>query len=179
LAFWVDAVCINQADAAEKNAQLAHMGSIYKDAAEVLVWLGIDVEETQDNWGGSVERTEMAFEFARQFANTSCEDFSQAIKTYRIGEGYPDANDGFRAFLNLVTRKWFSRRWIIQEVVLPHTFKVRIVCGSCGIPWTAFRNVALCLTTNLTLLPPRAEAFIRVRAMSFLTIELIRSLHAL
>jgi hypothetical protein len=95
MAFWIDAVCINQADFAEKNVQLAQMGSIYKDAAEVLVWLGMDMEEDQDSWRGSVDRTKMAFDFALRFANTSYEEFSQAIKTYRIGEGYPHADDGF------------------------------------------------------------------------------------
>jgi hypothetical protein len=179
MAFWVDAVCINQADVAEKNVQLAQMGSIYKDATEVLVWLGMDMEETQDNWGGSAERTKMAFDFARQFANTSYGDFSQAIKTHSVGQGYPDRDDGFRAFLNLLTRKWFSRGWIVQEVVLPHISRVRIVCGSRGTPWRAFRNVALCLTTNLASLPPRAETFIRMRAMSISTIEVIRSSHSL
>jgi hypothetical protein len=139
----------------------------------------MDMEETQDNWGGSAERTKMAFDFARQFANTSYGDFSQAIKTHSVGQGYPDRDDGFRAFLNLLTRKWFSRRWIVQEVVLPHISKVRIVCGSRGTPWRAFRNVALCLTTNLASLPPRAEAFIRMRAMSISTIEIIRSSHSL
>ncbi|KAK1750489.1 heterokaryon incompatibility protein-domain-containing protein [Echria macrotheca] len=37
---WVDAVCINQADTAEKNAQVSMMSSIYGGATAALLWLG-------------------------------------------------------------------------------------------------------------------------------------------
>ncbi|QGI86089.1 hypothetical protein CEK25_012818 [Fusarium fujikuroi] len=37
---WVDAICINQADNAEKSHQVAKMGEIYSQSALVLCWLG-------------------------------------------------------------------------------------------------------------------------------------------
>ncbi|KAH6632575.1 heterokaryon incompatibility protein-domain-containing protein [Chaetomium tenue] len=37
---WVDALCINQRDTAEKNTQVPLMSRIYGAAAQVLVWLG-------------------------------------------------------------------------------------------------------------------------------------------
>ena len=37
---WVDAVCINQDDLREKEAQVALMGTIYKSATRALIWLG-------------------------------------------------------------------------------------------------------------------------------------------
>ncbi len=40
LAIWVDALCINQADAAEKADQILLMEEIYQWADPVLVWLG-------------------------------------------------------------------------------------------------------------------------------------------
>ena len=39
-ALWVDAVCINQHDVPERNAQVSMMGLIYTHACEVLCWLG-------------------------------------------------------------------------------------------------------------------------------------------
>lgn len=39
-AIWIDAICINQGDALERNTQVALMGSIYEQADEVIVWLG-------------------------------------------------------------------------------------------------------------------------------------------
>jgi Heterokaryon incompatibility protein (HET) len=37
---WVDALCINQNDIDERNAQVRIMADIYRDAKRVLVWLG-------------------------------------------------------------------------------------------------------------------------------------------
>jgi hypothetical protein len=38
---WVDAICINQKDNAEKSSQVSIMVEIYKKAAQVNIWLGI------------------------------------------------------------------------------------------------------------------------------------------
>lgn len=46
-AIWVDAVCINQFDIAERNAQVMLMGTIYGSCKEALCWLG--PEEGDDN----------------------------------------------------------------------------------------------------------------------------------
>jgi hypothetical protein len=37
---WADAVCINQGDMHERSAQVAFMGSIYREASRVDVWIG-------------------------------------------------------------------------------------------------------------------------------------------
>ena len=37
---WVDAICINQADDAEKAVQVVMMGDIYANTSEALLWLG-------------------------------------------------------------------------------------------------------------------------------------------
>ncbi|PSN72337.1 heterokaryon incompatibility, partial [Corynespora cassiicola Philippines] len=37
---WIDAICINQRDLAEKGHQVQAMGHIYRKAKEVLIWLG-------------------------------------------------------------------------------------------------------------------------------------------
>lgn len=37
---WIDALCINQPDLKEKGHQVAHMGSVFRDASRVVVWLG-------------------------------------------------------------------------------------------------------------------------------------------
>lgn len=45
---WIDAVCIQQSHAAEKNHQVGQMGEVCKNADRVLVWLGRFDQETQD-----------------------------------------------------------------------------------------------------------------------------------
>jgi hypothetical protein len=37
---WIDAICINQQDDAEKDLQVQNMGRIYSQAEHVLAWLG-------------------------------------------------------------------------------------------------------------------------------------------
>jgi hypothetical protein len=58
---WIDAICINQADNAEKSAQVVMMGDIYRNAADVLIFLGgnkddsdlvMDYLELEDEDGG-------------------------------------------------------------------------------------------------------------------------------
>lgn len=39
---WVDQICINQKDLAERSRQVQHMNFIYQKASEVIVWLGDD-----------------------------------------------------------------------------------------------------------------------------------------
>ena len=37
---WADAVCINQSEVSEKNAQVAQMRRIYENATHTISWLG-------------------------------------------------------------------------------------------------------------------------------------------
>jgi hypothetical protein len=38
--FWIDAICINQADVDEKSLQIPRMREIYSSASQVIAWLG-------------------------------------------------------------------------------------------------------------------------------------------
>jgi hypothetical protein len=46
---WYDALCINQADLAERSHQVGIMRQIYEKADRVVIWLG--VERSGANWG--------------------------------------------------------------------------------------------------------------------------------
>ena len=45
--FWVDAICINQNDVEERNAQILHMAYIYKHALFVYGWIGVPHHEEE------------------------------------------------------------------------------------------------------------------------------------
>src|SRR5436305_15312107 len=45
---WIDAICINQSDLAEKASQVNLMGDIYRDAEFVIAWLGQDTGDAQE-----------------------------------------------------------------------------------------------------------------------------------
>jgi Heterokaryon incompatibility protein (HET) len=158
---WADALCINQTDAIEKSSQVAQMGKIYQNAAEVIVWLGQDEEKSQDNWQGSAERTRSAFEFARSLASPSPAD--DTVLTSQ-DEKYPEEDSGLRAFINLLCRDWFSRRWVIQEVLLPDISKVRAVCGCRGIAWIVLRAAAQKLQAHIAFGSPSPPLNLAMKA---------------
>ncbi|KAK0640610.1 heterokaryon incompatibility, partial [Cercophora newfieldiana] len=43
---WIDAICINQDDIAEKNLHIPQMHLVYQRAASVTVWLGPPFEDS-------------------------------------------------------------------------------------------------------------------------------------
>jgi hypothetical protein len=45
-AVWVDALCINQQDPIERGLQVMRMGLIYSKAYQVIVWLGIEADNS-------------------------------------------------------------------------------------------------------------------------------------
>lgn len=51
--FWIDAICINQEDEAEKRQQIFMMGEIYANSDIVVVWLG-GKSESLDTFFGSM-----------------------------------------------------------------------------------------------------------------------------
>lgn len=45
---WIDAICINQSDDAEKSVQVAMMADIYAGAKNVIVWLGEGTDSLEE-----------------------------------------------------------------------------------------------------------------------------------
>ena len=89
---WIDAVCINQKDDAEKELQIQSMASIYASAKRTIVWLG---EEAN----GSTE----AFEFIRL-----------AGKGPKTGLGEVNVRRE-QLVDSVLQRDWFQRIWVRQQ----------------------------------------------------------------
>lgn len=90
---WADAVCIDQADPAERGQQVKMMGNIYSSARCVLVWLGPDPELK-----------------ARRIFNMALNPGQAATV-----EGFKDLK---AAVADLSACQWFSRLWVVQEYLL-------------------------------------------------------------
>ncbi|KAK0671604.1 heterokaryon incompatibility protein-domain-containing protein [Cercophora samala] len=115
---WVDAICINQVDAAEKNDQVIKMDRIYQTASQVLVYLG-EADHVSD------------IAMAR-------------ISERRVVQ--PGEYDLHIILRFLSQRQWFSRVWVLQEVALADV--ALVICGAKCVPWACFpawwaRNAAL------------------------------------
>lgn len=142
--YWIDGLCIDQSNAAEKSEQVAFMGEIYKEAERVIVWLGTDEENDREAFkvieshDGRVyvdidkmvkERMRMThFQDPEQFLQLSLDCLVEAvIPIYSI-------------LLGFFARSWFQRLWIIQEAVLAK--KLWIICGGLHFDWEKICRVA-------------------------------------
>lgn len=131
--FWIDAICINQGDVSERNAQVAIMSTIYSQAEKVYVWLG---------------RQDETIQTARELLNHATEkghDFDSALTSwYETLQVLPDhipieTDIELDAIRRLFGRTWFERIWVIQE--LAHGKDVEIICGPFNLPYKVFHIV--------------------------------------
>ena len=119
---WIDALCINQTDNAEKGCQIRRMGAIYSNASEVLVWLGesdTDIDRAMDMLC-DMERTLDVSKLDSYYDNSEPElDWWADIRYDK--SVHPGLN-------KLFNRPWFSRIWVVQEVSLSQRVPI-IHCG--------------------------------------------------
>lgn len=101
---WVDAICINQNDEVERMHQVQLMGTIYRNAQRVLVWLG-EPNNPSPLSNPSHPSEEIPLHPQTQFPN-----FTPSQHTH---------------FQTLLSNPWFSRVWIQQEVVLSRDLLLR------------------------------------------------------
>lgn len=115
---WIDALCINQGDISERNSQVAQMGEIYKRAIRVIVWLGKEDGYTKTALE-SLERSTLTLEDYERDKSSSLREHRRCPYTY-------DEDCAILYFM--VQRIWYSRLWVIQEIVLARD--IIFFCGS-------------------------------------------------
>ncbi|KAI0477611.1 HET-domain-containing protein [Xylariaceae sp. FL0804] len=115
---WIDQLCIDQENLAEKAAQVRLMRHIYSDCARVVVWLGPVPE------GVPLDDARAAvgfFEYLAAAARTE-EGWDRAGLTRPHWFGARDATmavaRALRAF-GVHECAWWQRIWTVQEAVLP------------------------------------------------------------
>lgn len=114
---WADAVCINQYDDSEKGSQIQLMEDIYRTAKNVLVWLGLETEQSR-----------FGMDILRYFTN------KDASALDPVWERMPP--DLCKAGLNdILGRSYFSRIWVMQEVALSQ--RTIILCGDLRFSWSS------------------------------------------
>ncbi|KAI0850690.1 HET-domain-containing protein [Daldinia vernicosa] len=139
--FWVDAVCINQSDLVERAEQVTLMTSIYFNAANIVVWLGQNDEDAHEAHSLLSEYTPALRDIAL--------DLISANPDYGMGPGvvnlYDDVKlhekyhltsrsmDSWTALVRFLSRRWFARIWIVQEMVFNQSHL--ICCGPLRFNW--------------------------------------------
>ncbi|CAM1506381.1 Fc.00g060220.m01.CDS01 [Cosmosporella sp. VM-42] len=139
---WIDAICINQDDEAEKCVQVARMADIYSRANRVIVWLGPAADEsdlaisTLAHLGAQVETTLDTFRLTSPGA--------EEPTWYDINVDLPYSTEQWDAIECLVCRPWFSRVWTAQEIQLANRLSI-VQIGNATITWALFRRAIDCL----------------------------------
>ncbi|KAI1439855.1 heterokaryon incompatibility protein-domain-containing protein [Annulohypoxylon stygium] len=130
---WVDAICIDQTNTEERGHQVSHMGDFYRRATRVVVWLGRDEND-------QVQRSIAAIkEIVAQCLGQEESVLRSRDELWRlIPEHLPEGlqhydEDSLKALSWFFSRSWFSRLWVIQEVI--SNPNVEVLCGGSRISW--------------------------------------------
>lgn len=118
LRFWVDALCINQADTQEKARQIPRMREIYGYTMQVLAWLG---ENPIEDDSSLIRATD--YHSRRAVSGLNGGFYGNKLRLHLLRE-----EGCVQAVERLLQRPWFTRVWVIQEVTLPQR-EVVLVAG--------------------------------------------------
>ncbi|KAH7329448.1 heterokaryon incompatibility protein-domain-containing protein, partial [Stachybotrys elegans] len=107
---WVDALCINQNNTKERGQQVAKMAQIYEQCSRVIVYLGADlILPLHGHFPARHRLHELEGDSIRP----------QLPKGHRLEHTRPSLRD-------ILKRRYFSRVWVIQELVFPQRAIIRI-----------------------------------------------------
>jgi hypothetical protein len=107
--FWIDQVCINQLDVYERNNQVSLMSYIYSSAESVYVWLGNATLNTVLALR-TLEQLAFAVVGLERVQKDTTVDISKEVASQNNAEG-------LLALKGLLTREYWTRLWIVQEVI--------------------------------------------------------------
>lgn len=141
LPLWIDAICINQSDLRERNAQVQMMADIYSRASFVVIYPGEVAEAVRD-----------------YIVELLLLDDTNDLTHYRLLREDFLCNHGL-AYLDCLALPYYSRLWILPELVLPK--RKYIVLAGALVSWLRFErfsrgafNFIHDWTTPLATLPP-------------------------
>lgn len=157
---WIDAICINQANIDERNAQVVLMRDIYQSAYSTAVWLGEalpDCEFALNLYAGlkSGIFDENNMEIEKQDdpnhpLHPRREKGNEAKLPY-----HADFKNVYKTLGLVLQRSWFGRVWIIQEVALSR--QIFVCCANAQFEWDQLVEATRKLATAQG--PNRKELF--------------------
>jgi hypothetical protein len=127
---WADAICINQDVDTEKNHQVALMGEIYSQAERTLAWIGEEEDDVVHDAFDFLERLDKWLcncleDYSNKRLGVDSIDMPQQVLRELRTDWVPGL---YRCLGPLFKCRWFTRLWIVQEVVLAKA--VDIVFGT-------------------------------------------------
>ncbi|KAL8871036.1 MAG: hypothetical protein Q9174_003057, partial [Haloplaca sp. 1 TL-2023] len=127
---WVDAICINQKDSAEKSSQVGMMGEIYRTAQGVIIWInrpGIRSGRRQ------VDRdTQTALKGFAQGYRNGC--YAKVLKEYLENPRQQEyAKSYWPALVRFFDQDWWRRVWVRQELAMSK--QATVFCSEHSVDW--------------------------------------------
>jgi hypothetical protein len=130
LTLWTDQICIDQADAKEKQQQIRLMSKIYAHAERTIGWLGAHSEDSLSAINQLLVlgvTTPGLTDSQDAYVKGLVAQFGLGVVHYitvrALGLDSPDGQE----LRSLFERDWFKRLWIIQEASLSRNLVIQ--CG--------------------------------------------------
>ena len=135
--YWIDSICINQADLEEKSLQVQVMRDIFAGAVQVLASLGPHADDS-----------ELVFESAKGFPSHE-DHYGQTNHLRQVEQERGSvllccARD---ALERLEERPYWRRLWIVQEFLKARD--VTLMCGDSIANWNSLRSLISALSIYL------------------------------
>ena len=131
---WIDALCIDQTNLQERCNQVQLMWAIFAQANKALIYLG---DEFSDS---AIAMDFIAADY--KILTSSHEDRpSIGLDSGSLMSSQQKATE------SMLTRSWFERVWVLQEVHFAS--EVEVLCGDRSVPWEALVLTATYLETSL------------------------------
>jgi hypothetical protein len=140
---WIDAICIDQNNNAERSHQVGHMDSIYSRAERTIVWFGPIRDGIQFNTIWALHELRGASE-ATVFK--SRDNIAERYGMSWSNQGRSSLELSVRIVQDIFAHPWWSRTWVAQEIGLAK--RVIALIGARSILWSdvrgAIKNLLAC-----------------------------------
>ncbi|KAI0427329.1 heterokaryon incompatibility protein-domain-containing protein [Xylaria sp. FL1042] len=142
---WIDAICLDQASDEDKSLHIPDLRQIYENADSVLYWFGVGNPLTAN----ALSQIEPVTRLLELCANDSVELWKfPTWERFNLPNRDSDFWNGMR---DLLTNKWWSRLWTLQEAVATkeepkraNTKGIRVfLYGEKTIPWSTVENFTI------------------------------------
>ncbi|VUC26144.1 unnamed protein product [Clonostachys rosea] len=138
---WIDAICINQEEVAERDRQITVMQNIFGQASQVIIWLG---EPTEQGILGIkyLQGKYMNANFRQLwlglYGDNVRPSYTTSLSTV-FDRGEYSEEQVYGEIRELLDRPWWRRTWVVQEAVLAK--KLVIMCGEELVSWDMIKKL--------------------------------------
>lgn len=116
--FWIDAICINQEDIPERNAQVLRMKDIYEKAERIICWLGSSPLFTEG--AAAIKLLDFFYDLSQKYPNINNHSHMEAIISESLGSRSKSFTQmDWISLKNMLHRPWWTRAWVVQEASTP------------------------------------------------------------